>query len=119
MVLSPEGMALTPATIADSCSGFVNAIGKDKVGYINYAIGLGSSSYKLVISEPAPEQDFWFPPYTPERTVNLVHKERWRAGIWMPDFPTTFDEPHLSIEELSRRPVGKVGEVEIADLTEE
>ena len=74
---------------------------------INAAVfnGIGSSEYTLVESEPAPESDFWFAPYTPDNTIYDVYREQWKADRF--DYGDCYyDDKRLSKEELYRRPAG-------------
>jgi len=36
----PETLLLWPPAMVDACAGYVNAIGKDKIGYVNYAMDI-------------------------------------------------------------------------------
>ncbi len=198
--ITPETLFIWAPTMVDACAGYVNAIGKDRVGYVNYAMdispwcdcgnwhdralvpnvgvfasrdpvaidmacleateavsgmpgskaddfgfgdpgterftncssmakvsqwaqinagvynGLGTSEYNLIISEPAPEADFWPKPYSPANTWSQVHRDALRAGNWAPEYPYTYDRVQLSMTELSLKPAGKVREIEIADM---
>jgi uncharacterized protein len=196
----PETVFLWAPTMVDACAGYVNAIGSEKIGYVNYAMdvtpwcdcvnwhdralvpnigvfaskdpvavdmacleateavagtpgakaddfgfgepgserftncssmakvsqwaqintgvynGLGTSEYNLIISEPAPEYDFWMKPYSPENPWGYANREALQAGNFKPDVPFTYESLRLSMTELSIKPKGKVRELDFADL---
>ncbi len=86
---------------------------------INAAVynGLGSSDYVLVESEPADEEDFWFPPYRPDNVLGKVLREELRSGDYDPgDY--AFEFPKQSLADLHTKPPGKVEEISILDEEE-
>jgi hypothetical protein len=79
--------------------------------------GLGTSEYVLVESEPAEEEDFWFPPYKPDNVIGKVLREELRSGDYDPgDY--AFELPRQSLAELHLKPEGKVEEISILDEEE-
>ena len=80
--------------------------------------GLGTSEYNLIVSQPAPEMDFWPKPYTAENVWGYVHREGLRKGNWTPELPFRYESPKLSMPELYLKPKGKAKEMEIGDLVE-
>ncbi len=198
--IGAETLFMWAPAMVDACAGYVNAIGKDRIGYVNYAMdltpwcdcanwhdralvpnlgvfasrdpvaidmacleaeeavsavpgskaddfgfgepeterftncssmakvsqwaqinagvynGLGTSEYNLIISEPAPDLDFWMKPYTPDNVWGQVNREALRAGNWTPEYPYTYDTIQLSMTELSLKPVGRGKELEISEL---
>ncbi len=200
LAVPPETVYLWAPTMVDACAGYVNAIGPNKIGYVNYAMdispwcdcvnyhdralvpnigvfasrdpvaidmacleatetmagmpgsksddfgfgdpgterftncssmakvsqwaqinagvfnGLGTSEYNLIVSEPAPETDFWFKPYTPENPWGYANREAVHKQHWAVDLPYTYGAVQLSMTELIFKPSGKVKEMEIADL---
>lgn len=79
--------------------------------------GLGSADYVLVESEPAEEEDFWFPPYRPDNVLGKVLRDVLRSGDYDPgDY--AFELPRQSLAELHLKPGGKVEEISILDEEE-
>jgi len=76
--------------------------------------GLGTTEYVLVESEPGPDTDFWFAPYTPENTWYDVNREvgsmqDYDCGCYARNVPA------VPLTELHFRPTGKVGTISILD----
>lgn len=201
LLTMPEGHAhTTPVAIADSASGIINKLGKDKWMFVNYAFdvtpgcdccqfhdrpmvpnigtfvskdpvavdmacleasealsaipgstadtwgfgepnterytncssafkcnqwsqinagvfnGLGTSEYVLVESEPLSDEEVkaWFFDYNFENPVTKVWAETIRKGNHDTEGVPACDEPRLSWDELQKKPVGKVGELDIS-----
>lgn len=191
MTPNPEIMLYWASTIPDAFAGYVNAIGKEKCGYVSYAMdiapwcdcvnwsdrplvpnlgvfaskdpvaidmaclemaeqvvalpgskaeelgfsepgterfthassmagisqwvainsgihnGVGTSEYKLILSDPAPEEEFWFKPYTPSNTWGKVNREAMRKLDWNVGH-FFYDDLQRSMIEMSLKPKGKV-----------
>lgn len=82
--------------------------------------GYGTTEYILVRSKditPNEDADFWHVSYTPENTYQQANKEHYMnlpKGIYeVGDFSYDYKHPRMSIEECSKKPVGKVGEEEL------
>lgn len=80
--------------------------------------GIGLTSYILVESEPAAEEDFWFPPYRPDNVMGYVNREALKSGDYEPG-EYFYKLPKLSLADLHVKPVGKVDEISILDEAEE
>ncbi len=125
-VEATEAVAANPGSTADqfgfsepnterftNCSSMAK---KSQWAQLNAGVynGIGSTDYVLVKSEPAPEGEFWFPPYTPVNIFPVVHKETFKkVDNTVGEF--FYETPNVSEEKLSIKPSGKIEEITIEE----
>lgn len=96
-----------------NCSSFAK---QSQWQQINAAVynGIGSAEYVLVNSVPLPEEELWFPPYVPGRSLAQVHKEAFgKIDNECGDF--FYDESKVPMDKLNKKPLGKVSEISIEE----
>jgi uncharacterized Fe-S center protein len=112
--VTPGSMADQSATRAPRTERFSNVSSVFHQGQweqINAAChdGLGNTEYVLVYSKAAPDGDFMLPPYTVQKDFYAVNKETWKnISCDVGDY--SYDAPRVPLEDLRKKPQGKVGE---------
>ncbi len=79
--------------------------------------GLGSSEYILIESEPlsTAEVTAWHHNYSTANPIGWVYRDLIRRSNFDPEGVPARDEPRVPMDELHRRPVGKIKDILIED----